>query len=85
MANQIYDRYGKVIAYKNDNGDIIIREKVFGINEKEKKVESTEPKKDGDISEAQLNLLIIGMGIVIVAFVVLAIWVLFFYPNRWRS
>ncbi len=85
MANQIYDRHGKVIAYKNDNGDIIIREKVFGINEKEKKVESTEPKKDGDISEAQLKLLIIGMGIAIVAFVVLAIWVLFFYPNRWRS
>ena len=85
MANQIYDRHGKVIAYKNDNGDIIIREKVFGINEKEKKVENTELKKGGDISDAQANLLLIGMGIVVVAFVILAIWVLFFYPNKWRS
>ena len=70
MANQIYDRHGKVIAYKNDNGDIIIREKVFGINEKEKKVENTELKKGGDISDAQANLLLIGMGIVVVAFVI---------------
>ena len=84
MANQIYDIHGKVIAYKNDNGDIIVSEKVFGINEKEKS-STTENKKSGEITNTQANLLLIGMCIVALAFIILFIWIAFFYPNRWRN